>query len=175
MVLSTFTNVFRSFPLLRHHPPAVTAGISPASRSRCLGRRSDGKAQPQDGSPPWPPWATWAANRSDTSGRHHVELGPAWCSGVGMSSLQAHQTRLIQRSHARTATRDSSATTVCSDSGADRKTCDSARGVSVRLGSAVGRKYEEVFGESDGECTVFGRETTPKLPPRRGVRHQDGL
>jgi hypothetical protein len=35
-------------------------------------------------------------------------------------------------------------------------------------------EYEVVFGESDGECTAFGRETTPE-PTAGGVEHQECL
>ena len=62
------------------------------------------------------------------------------------------------------------ATTVRSDSGADRTACDAARGVCIRLRSPVGQKYKEVFGESDGEYTAFGRQTTPEPTLRRRRR-----
>ena len=48
-------------------------------------------------------------------------------------------------------------------------------GVSIRLRSPVGQKYEEVFGESDGECMACGQKTTPKPVCGGGVWHQDAL
>ncbi len=64
------------------------------------------------------------------------------------------------------------ATTVRSDFGADRTACDAARGMSIRLRSPVGQKYEAVFGESDGECMACGQKTTPKPVCGGGVWHQ---
>jgi hypothetical protein len=116
------------------------------------------------------PWATSSANRSDTSSRRHHELASAWCSGVGTSLLHAHQTRLIQRSHASTTASGGSATTVRSDSGTDQTTGDAARGVSLQLRRPVWAEYEVFFGERDDECTAFGRETTPEPTLRRGRR-----
>ena len=67
------------------------------------------------------------------------------------------------------------ATTARSDPGADRTTGDATRGVSIRLRSPVGQKYEEVFGESDGECMASGQKTTPKPICGGGGWHQDAL
>ena len=61
-------------------------------------------------------------------------------------------------------------TTVRSDFGADRTACDAARGMSIRLRSPVGQKYEAVLGGSDGECMACWQKITPKLTLRRGRR-----
>jgi hypothetical protein len=50
------------------------------------------------------------------------------------------------------------ATTVCSDSGADRTACEHVRPVKNRRWA----RYEAVLGESEEECMAFGRETTPE-------------
>ena len=62
------------------------------------------------------------------------------------------------------------ATTVRSDFGADRTACDAARGMSIRLRSPVGQKYEAVFGESDGECMACWQKTAPEINLWRGRR-----
>ena len=56
------------------------------------------------------------------------------------------------------------------EAGVDRTACDAARGMSIRLRSPVGQKYEAVFGESDGECMACWQKTAPEIDLWRGRR-----
>ena len=61
------------------------------------------------------------------------------------------------------------ATTVRSNFGADQTACDATRYAHPVKKLSLA-EYEVVLGESDGECTAFGRETTPEPTLRMGRR-----
>jgi hypothetical protein len=56
------------------------------------------------------------------------------------------------------------ATTACSDSGANRTTCDEARGMSIRLKNPTWVEYEAILGESNRECLDFMGKRRPIHP-----------
>ena len=66
-------------------------------------------------------------------------------------------------------------TTARNDPGGDWTTGDSPGGMSIRLRSPVGQKFEAVLGESGEECMALGRKLCPKQFYGGGAGHHNEL
>ena len=67
------------------------------------------------------------------------------------------------------------ATTVRSDSGADRTACDAACDVSVRLRSPLRKKTKQLLVRTTGNTWPSVGKQCPSQLCGEGVQHQDGL